>query len=738
MNPLFLNEYFLPLIHVAVKDDPALAAAFNKVSGKFESFASYRQTTVNELKLRDLCTPDMELHPQVRRFIEQIPQRQNQNKDRYEKYKDEIGSNMLRAIKAAAARARRPDVELAENEVQEEGRPVTHEHPLLAEIYRLLPGKKTPSGKGFIHVKEPSESGLLFYTACAEALKSCSPSSLKEFLEHHVTEIRRSCQSVSPPEKLVYVLQIFNVTRRGMGIHTSRVARLPLEQWPSPLREEMNSLYDAVRGHIPDHVYEKACQHDVTLKDRLSLYTVRGAEARVERLIRHHPAGEPLSVRDILKTTETGASKSGGGKTLYHNEFLTPFRRVEQEKVTNGKRKGFDSRTFNNTLSSLLVLASYNGIFDYYELVRAAFTPKLDVDRIKERKAEKKAVIDRQVIDKWLADEFFQYETILNTGSFRRDQKKRKHQQADDDMRFVLFYLKLITLKTMGHRQIQLRDCKYGENLIVTPDSITFKFAGRQTKNRKPLQFTAHEKTSGKSHGLLIRAHYLYYRRGFPYVQGRYAPWTTEDRNPQNQAFVYLTNDGRFKCFEREDTRRFSGHFKRACYKYLKHPELMKEAALLAHAHYFRGAAMDTFILDQGGSLDSASRYFGVTEKVMEQCYRDRNAPQDASRDVVLMNAQMKELDALMSPADALQPDDPGKADEPSSEVLRHLVREMEELRKEVKEKDLLLQAAQARAEALELTLLSRLAQPQQQSETSKQIQEILDLLRSSVLRNAS
>jgi hypothetical protein len=237
-----------------------------------------------------------------------MPQRPSQTKARYEKYKLEIGSNMLRAVEAAATWARQVNDDVAEVEFPEERIPVTHEHPLLAEIYPLLPGKKTHGGKGFIHVTEPSESGLLFYTACAEVLRNISPSSLKEFFEHHVTEIRRSCKEVCPPEKLVYVIQIFNVIRRGLGIQTSRERRLKLEQWPSPLREEMNNLYAAVRGNIPDHVYEKARQHDVSLKDELSRFTVRSAEIDIERLIRHYPAGERLSVRDILKTTETVVS----------------------------------------------------------------------------------------------------------------------------------------------------------------------------------------------------------------------------------------------------------------------------------------------------------------------------------------------------------------------------------------------------------------------------------------------
>jgi hypothetical protein len=58
---------------------------------------------------------------------------------------------------------------------------------------------------------------------------------------------------------------------------------------------------------------------------------------------------------------------------------------------------------------------------------------------------------------------------------------------------------------------------------------------------------------------------------------------------------------------------------------------------------------MDTFVLDHGGSSQSASKYFGDTVMVMERAYRDRHAVEDASRDVILDNLGLKQLSALES-----------------------------------------------------------------------------------------
>jgi DNA repair ATPase RecN len=85
--------------------------------------------------------------------------------------------------------------------------------------------------------------------------------------------------------------------------------------------------------------------------------------------------------------------------------------------------------------------------------------------------------------------------------------------------------------------------------------------------------------------------------------------------------------------------------FKSDSRRFLKHPDLQHEAALMIHPHYIRGASMDTQIEDNGMSMEAASRYFGVSEQVIQSKYKDKNAIQDASRDVRLLNAQMEDLE---------------------------------------------------------------------------------------------
>lgn len=66
---------------------------------------------------------------------------------------------------------------------------------------------------------------------------------------------------------------------------------------------------------------------------------------------------------------------------------------------------------------------------------------------------------------------------------------------------------------------------------------------------------------------------------------------------------------------------------------------------LLIHPHYVRGVAMDTQIEDNGMSMEAAGRYFGATEQVIRSKYKDKKATQDASRYVILLNAEIEDLE---------------------------------------------------------------------------------------------
>jgi hypothetical protein len=220
-------------------------------------------------------------------------------------------------------------------------------------------------------------------------------------------------------------------------------------------------------------------------------------------------------------------------------------------------------------------------------------------------------------------------------------------------MRFVLFYLNLLTMYVMGYRQRQLRNGKYGKNLIVTANSIQFFYSAEETKNRKPLEFEGSLPSVEGTHGLIIRAHSTFYKRAYPYIQQRLAPWTTgneeKDRemDPRGHVFVCMNTGGRFCRFPSDGNTHFAAIFKNACRRFIKHPELRKEAILLAHPQFFRGASMDKYILDDNGTIISAGKYYGIHPRTIERSYKDKKAASDASKDVVLMNAEMAKIGEL-------------------------------------------------------------------------------------------
>lgn len=140
----------------------------------------------------------------------------------------------------------------------------------------------------------------------------------------------------------------------------------------------------------------------------------------------------------------------------------------------------------------------------------------------------------------------------------------------------------------------------------------------------------------------------MFHRYAYPYVQSHLAPRRTNDEaDPAGQFFVYLDGQGIFRRFHPHKNSSSCGWFRRACRRFLSGPELSKQAVMLIHSHYLRGASMDTFILDQGGSSEAASKYYGDTVTVIEQAYRDRHATQDASRDIILVNANLRQLGEL-------------------------------------------------------------------------------------------
>jgi len=648
---------FLAKLQEARATDALLDAACKKVVGKLEEYALSRGTKPEALLLPHVCDAGGELHPQLRLFIETIPQLKKQTDARYEKYKQEISAHAQRAIDAViflvtgVRRGSSTDAMGDEASIL-----LRDEHPVLKEIYALLPRERGRSldNTRFQSGDKISENGCFFYFSCAEALKHCSPVSLQEFLQDHRSLLRRSFKTACAafPEKIGSLDSILDKMCKRLGIERpKRRKTLPLSQWPSPLREEVEVYKEAIHGNLVEGLDQQLADAEVNVKLQGSIRpaTYRGCEATVERLMfRYFPDAKTLSIRDFLSTTETKSTgPNGKEKSVYFNRVLSPLRESEKTRSSDFKGAKWDSKSFVLTKDRLLSLAAYNGIFEYHEIIRRAFKAKTDPLKEQQRKDEKKKVINRQGLDKWLEDNFPKYENILKQGLFKRDRSKRKHKESDKNMRFVLHYKRLATMKKFGYRQRQLRDCKDGVNLIVTKDSLEFNYSAEQMKKDAAYHFEADSEGCEKTHGPLIKTLYLYRKYAFPYVQANPDTWPKDrpELDPRGQWFVVLHENGKFARFDPDNASSFTAAFKSGCRKFLKHPELLQEAALLIHPHHVRGAAMDAEIVDEGMPMPVASDYFAVSERVINRKYKDRKATRDASRAVKLMNIDKMDLE---------------------------------------------------------------------------------------------
>jgi hypothetical protein len=730
------NELFFPRLNVARKGDAPLNAACLKIEGKLKEYAKSRGIKADELRLFDVCNADAELHPKLRIYINTIPQLKKQTNARYEKYKEEISSHIQRAIDVVAALITGAKGISSSDHTKPEIPALLHsEHPILSELYELLPRQeiRTPGILGFQRGEKITEAGCLFYLSCAEFLKRCSPSSLHELISEYRHVLTKSFKIVclSSPDKIASLNGILVRLCKKLDIkRQSKRRRLPVAEWPSPLREEMQVLQAVGEGKLMEGLEEKIADAGVEIEIHSSMRPISliNIEANVERLMfRYCPGRERLSVRDILSTTMTEVVGANGKvKPVYYNPVLSPFRESERARESVFKRAGYDSAHFSNALSSLRTIAMYNGIFEYHEIIREAFEINLDVDRIEQRKAHKKNIIKRHALDQWIEDNFTEYKRILTQGLFRRDKDLRPHPVSDRNMRFVLFYPRLTTLKVMGYRQRQLRDCKDGVNLIVTRNSIEFTYTEEETKTSNRLHFIADIDNFEATHGRLIETLDLFHRYAFPYVQENLKPWQTGDEeqdrrlDPKGQVFVHLTHNGKFSRFHPEKNRIFSALFTQDSRSFLKHPDLQLEAALLSHSHYMRGSSMDTQILDNGMSLEVASKYYGVSRKVIESKYKDKNAVLDASRDVMLQNAEMEELEARKKRNRAKRGEKPSGAIEAE---LRQQLRESEQRERESQERE---RKKDERIAGLEMSLA------QIQTKQEKQHEELMEAIRGS------
>jgi hypothetical protein len=196
------------------------------------------------------------------------------------------------------------------------------------------------------------------------------------------------------------------------------------------------------------------------------------------------------------------------------------------------------------------------------------------------------------------------------------------NKQARKNMRFCLFFVLLVTLRYMGHRQQQIRRCEIGRNVVFGSDgSIHFNWKAKEIKNKNELDQLL-DRDSHLTHRLLIDVLRAYYFKIYrPHVSKNRAI-TPEGRDlVENQLFVYMTPEGKFKRFDPEDSKPFSGRFSRWSCLFMEFNGRANTLGKGLNPHYFRGIATDWMVDDLGVTVAKVAAFIGDTEQTLKRHY---------------------------------------------------------------------------------------------------------------------
>jgi hypothetical protein len=738
MKNFTITEPFFPLFNIVMEEsDARTRLACGKIKGKLEAYAASRGSKADDLRLLDVCTASGEIHPKLRKFINGLPRRKGQTEYRYKKSKEENTSNSRRAIKAVVRLITGDTGEQSDDETGTTPLVTRPKDGILAEIYDLLPKELTSPGRTTATL---SDNGVIIFLACKEVFGQNPCSSAKEFFTKHRGDVTKIIYRDGPLEKINGLLAVKCKLAQCSDtvIPTSNKA-IPLDEFPQPLREEMR-VYEAVtKGRLKEGVIAQAAAARIKLKGKISSITYQNALPLIGKLLAVSHCPENLSISDILATTVSGPDSKG--KFTYYNKFLTPYREAHKSRDNRFKRAGYDSENFGRLLTSLKSVAFYNGIFEYHETLNAAFRLNLDRETKEGRKALKKSSLDRKILNGCIEDNWPEYERILKKELFKRDKNQRGHRESDTYMRYVLDYYQFAFLKVTGYRQKQLRNCILGENIKVTDTSVELFYPGKQTKTGTPLRLHVELKSANKTHGRLIHTLSLFTKHALPYIQQNLAPWDTgneeEDRmrDPRGQFFFCMSAGGKFRRFHATNPTEFTGRFKRGTREFLKDQKLSREAINMAHPHFMCGVAMDTTYFDHGASIETTAKLHGRSEQVVRQHYKDRHAVLDASRDVILLNDQMAQVDERIEGGSSKELEklkkEHAERERQQQDELREARQEAKEARAETKEVRAELAAANLKITGLKQQLA------EMQSVNSARHDELMEAIRGKKKRAA-
>jgi hypothetical protein len=630
MKPLHKNPLFFPSADKTFRKNTSIGKAYGKVKEKFKDYARGRDIEPDQLRLLDVCDDRGGVHPKLLRFIESLPQGERQSEQAYNDYKSQTRSIVSRIIKSLTGvktpRRRTPSSSLLVASTPEYLKPVL---PLIPR----MKGTFVNNGPGYQEKRLAacfSDMGAAILSAMIKTSELYKVDSIESLLVDHYPDMRRILYgSARPAERISLDGNLSVVVQRmraqfDLPLLNKRKKSLYLEDLPAGLRSEIETFIQ--RSPLGIETFPELIDRAAGYRGRLGPFEENTTRKYVESFLlgvacilrEGDVAAESLRVKDFFELEEALMEEGGRVRRKLRNRLIDVYREQQQNVVTKRKRKGCDSANFAHFLLAIKAIAAFNGIFDLQSDLNQAYTLHLDTLSKQRVKAGRKKAWPLDVLDDMLNDMRPTYNRILKEGSYKFEKGTSVSLAVRANINFCLFYLAITMMRYLGYRQMQLRDCVFGDNIKIGKDgTLTLHWSEDEVKNDRALNHPLNKQRHGEAYGVVIEAITLYAKTLYRFAASNYGD------EIRGQFFLKLDRRGGFRAYESQYAgSEFRFWFQTYAAKYLKNLDEM-------YPHFLRGLCGDWHGKRLKVGAERTSNVLGDTIRTVDRHYLDRNAAYD-------------------------------------------------------------------------------------------------------------
>jgi hypothetical protein len=648
MNTASLNLSFAELVKNAAGEHPWILSNYDKVKGVLKDYAARRELTLAKLTLLHLCNDRNRtaLNSSLNAFIDKLPKSRS--------YKSELKSRLRRILKALSAAPDREATTL-------EPTPL----PIPEILHKLLPAlprqgycpgsvmKSMSCTAGDRLLARPlTDRGQQTLAVLIQVVEEYEITDLDTLFFKHRAELWRTIRLMLPPRvwKSVRVCLSTAFKRLGYSACPAPKQHLDYHEWPPTLRKQFDRLKEFAPYGI-DHDLEltkQAIKYEVDVvplkKSTLKNYELALSAGLFHILSRLNNKPADIDVRDLLRLQKAPSKETGARDSRKVNPLVEHYHRRELERTSKPTASSICTGAFSLFINAVRVVALYNGYFELNSKFMKVYRLKIDKKERRAKKIAKKDTFDLAWIDTEIARMLTEFRRIVKERSFRFESKTKislPHERYRD-MRFCLFFVILVTLRYMGHRQQSLRSCEIGrgKNVEFLADgSIHFNWKSELVKTDVELDQIIEEwehQTHEIMREVLTTYYWMIYR---PYILKHSATGPNGQILVANQLFVYIDRAGQFRRFTADDERKFGARFKEWSFEFMEYGGRANLIVQGLHPHYFRGLAADWMVNEYKVPLEKAAEYFGITATTLVKEYLRVNPKKSAADALEAANA---------------------------------------------------------------------------------------------------